>query len=492
MKSWPVSSPRGGFRAALYLLGVTAQGFGLLFLLFGFLALALQEEASGFFWAALLGFLLGRGFALFGHPQAQPNRAEVLLSVGLLWLFVPLLGALPFALSGGLSYLDALFEAVSGFTTTGATVLTEEFSTWGKSLFLYRALAQWMGGIGIVVLFVAVLPQLRVAGRQAFFAESTGVEKDRLTPRLRHTAQAVLRVYVLLTLLAFLAYGFAGMPWFEALANALTTLPAGGFSPNPQSFAQYTPLAQWLGTLFMFLAGVNFLLQYRLLFGREVRPILKDAEFRAYAVLVLVSALFLALYLYTHHLYGLEPSLRHAFFQVVSIVTTTGFASVDFAQWVVPAQAILVLLMFVGGSAGSGAGGVKVVRWLVLFGFLRREITRTLHPQAVLPLRLGGRSLGEEVLRQVSVFVFLYTLLFATSTLFLALLEGDFVVAFTASAQAIGNIGPGLGPVGPMGSYAELSPLSKVILILEMWAGRIELLPAFLLFTPELWRRVKV
>lgn len=491
MKSWPVSSPRGGFRAALYLLGVTAQGFGLLFLLFGFLALALQEEASGFFWAALLGFLLGRGFALFGHPQAQPNRAEVLLSVGLLWLFVPLLGALPFALSGGLSYLDALFEAVSGFTTTGATVLTEEFSTWGKSLFLYRALAQWMGGIGIVVLFVAVLPQLRVAGRQAFFAETTGVEKERLTPRLRQTAQAALWAYLLLTGLAFLGYFLGGLSPYEALASAWSTASAGGFSPNPLGFTAYSPLVQWLGVLFMFWAGVNFLLQYRLFFAREPRALFQDPEFRAYALAVGLSGLALAAYLYAHGLYGLEASLRHALFQVVSIVTTTGYASADFALWPVPAQAILVLLMFLGASAGSAAGGIKVVRWLLLLGFLRREVTRALHPQAVLPLRLGSRVVGEEALRQVSVFVFLYTLIFTLGALLLALWEQDFVVAFTASAQALGNIGPGLGAVGPMASYAHLAPLSKLVLILEMWAGRIEILPVVLLLAPELWRRLR-
>jgi trk system potassium uptake protein TrkH len=281
------------------------------------------------------------------------------------------------------------------------------------------------------------------------------------------------------------------MPLFEALANALTTTPAGGFSPNPQSFAAYGPLVQWAAVFFMFWAGVNLLLQYRLLFRREARPLLRDAEFRAYLGIVLLAASGLAFFLYTHHGYELEESLRHAFFQTLSLLTGTGYASIDFAAWTIPAQAILVALMFIGGSAGSAAGSIKMVRWLLLFGFLRREITRTLHPQAVLPLRLGGRVVGEEALRQVSVFVFLYTLLFGVGAVIIALLEKDFVVAFTASAQAIGNIGPGLGEVGPMGSYAGLHPLSKVVLILEMWAGRIEILPVVLLFSPELWRRLR-
>ena len=237
-------------------------------------------------------------------------------------------------------------------------------------LFLYRGFTQWMGGIGIVVLFLAVFPQLHVAGRQAFFAESTGVEKERLTPRIRQTAQAVLLLYLALTGAAALGYALAGVPLFEAVANALATVPAGGFSPNPQSFAGYPPLAQWLGVAFMFLAGVNFLLQYRLFFRGEVGPLLRDAEFRAYVLVVLAAGLALSGYLYTHHTYDLEASLRHAFFQVISILTGTGFASVDFAQWVVPAQAILVLLMFVGGSAGSAAGGIKLVRWLDRFDIL--------------------------------------------------------------------------------------------------------------------------
>jgi trk system potassium uptake protein TrkH len=389
-----------------------------------------------------------------------------------------------------MGYLDALFEAMSGFTTTGATVLSD-FGRFGQSLFLWRSLTQWMGGIGIVVLFLVVFPQLQVAGRQAFFAETTGVEKEKLTPRLRETARAVLRVYALLTLLAFSAYVAAGMPLFEALANALTTTPAGGFSPNPQSFAAYGPLVQWAAVFFMFWAGVNLLLQYRLLFRREARPLLRDAEFRAYLGIVLLAASGLAFFLCTHHGYKLEESLRHAFFQTLSLLTGTGYASIDFATWTIPAQAILVALMFIGGSAGSAAGSIKIVRWLLLFGFLRREITRTLHPKAVLPLRLGGRVVGEEALRQVSVFVFLYTLLFGVGAVIIALLEKDFVVAFTASAQAIGNIGPGLGEVGPFGSYAGLHPLSKVVLILEMWAGRIEILPVVLLFSPELWRRLR-
>ncbi len=489
MRSWPGSAPRARLRLVAHLVGAVYQGFGVLLLPFALLALLWGEDPRGFLLGSLLGFALGSLLKLGGRPTLGGDRAQVFAVVALLWLTVPLLGAVPYAVSGGLTPLDAFFEAMSGFTTTGATVLTD-FTAFGQSLFLWRAFTQWVGGLGILALFFLVLPQLGVAGRQAFFAEMTGVEKEPFLPKLRQTVGALLRVYLLLTLLAFAAYALLGMPPLEALAHALTTAPAGGFSPEPQSFAAYGPLLQWAATLFMFLAGVNFLLQYRLFFRLEARPLLQDPEFRAYAGVVLVFGLGLALYLLGHGLYPLEASLRHAFFQVVSILTSTGYASTDFALWPVPAQALLVVLMFVGGSAGSGAGGVKVVRWLLLVGLLRREVTQTLHPRAVVPLRLKGRVVEEGVLRQVAVFVFLYTVIFALGALLLALLEGDFVVALTASAQAVGNIGPGLGEVGPMGSYAGLTPWSKLILIFEMWAGRIEILPVVLLLTPRLWRRL--
>ncbi|MER3461928.1 MAG: potassium transporter TrkG, partial [Armatimonadota bacterium] len=350
---------------------------------------------------------------------------------------------------------------------------------------------QWLGGMGILVLFIVVLPHLAIAGRQVFFAEITGVQKEQLTPKLRQTAEAILRVYLTLTAVTLAAYLLCGMPVFEAIANTLSTVSAGGFSPNPQSFAAYNPLIQWVGTVVMFLTGVNLLLQYRVLFGREPRAPLRDPEFRAYSLIILSAGLALALTLYLRHDYDLGPALRHAYFQTASLVTGTGFASADFAQWVVPAQVILISLMFVGGSAGSVGGSIKVIRWLVVGAIVRREFMRVLHPQAVLPLRVGKKSLTDDAMRSVAAFITLYVMLFGLGTVVLGVLEEDFVVAFTASAAAVGNIGPGLGAVGPMAHYGELHPLSKLVMIFQMWAGRIELIPVFLLLTPELWRRLR-
>lgn len=479
---------------AYHFLGVVYLAMGLVMLALELLALVLGESPWGFLFGAVVGLLFGLGFLRMGNPRHEPGRAEALLSIALIWLLVPVLGAIPFHISGGMPYLDALFEAMSGFTTTGATALSD-FSQFGYSLFFWRSLMQWFGGVGFLVLVAALLTHLAVAGRQLFIAESTGVQKEPFTPRLRTTARSILKVYALLTLGAALCYWAAGVPPFEALCNALTTLPAAGFSPNPRSFEEYSPMAQWFGTLFMFLGGAGFVLQYRLFFTRDLRPLLRDVEFRFYTLIVLALSLVLALFLMTHHAkdmdYTWSEAIRHAFFNVTSIVTTTGYASADFALWAPAAQAILVMAMFVGGCAGSGAGGIKIIRWLVVGAFVRRELVRSLHPQAILPLRVGSRNLGEEVMRSVAAFITLYLGLVAVGAVGIALLENDLVLGFTASAQAVGNIGPGLGEVGPMGSYAGLEPLSKLILIFQMWAGRIELVPVFLLFSPQLWRKLR-
>ncbi|RMH55839.1 MAG: TrkH family potassium uptake protein [Deinococcus-Thermus bacterium] len=493
MRSWPrfaKAKAANPIPVATYITGTVYLALGGVMGLLALVDALLGEDARGFLVGAGVGLSVGFLLRRLGSPQAEPRRAEALLTVAGLWILVPALGAIPFWISGGLGYLDALFEATSGFSTTGATVL-DDFSRFSYGLFFWRSLSQWFGGMGILLLFIVVLPHLALAGRQMFFAEVTGVQKQQLTPKLRQTATNILRVYLLLTFFTFSAYLLTGVPFFEALTNTLSSVSAGGFSPNPRSFADYAPLTQWVAAGVMFLTGVNLLLQYRFIFGREFKAPLRDPEFRAYALIVFWVGLLLAYILYLRHDYDLEPALRHAFFQTTSIITGTGFASADFAQWVVPAQVLLVLLMFVGGSAGSVGGSIKVIRWLIIGALVRRELQRALHPQAVLPLRVGNRSLGEDVLRAVSAFITLYVGLFALGALVIGMLEEDFVIAFTASAAAVGNVGPGLGAVGPMSHYGELHPVSKAVMIFQMWAGRIELIAVFALFTPELWRRLR-
>ncbi len=473
-----------------YSLGAALRALGLVLLAFSGLALVWGEDPRGFLLAAAVGLGLGQLLRMSGTPKAEPRQAEGLFIVAMIWLVVPLVGGIPYMVSGHLGFVDALFESMSGFTTTGATILPS-FDLFDRSLFLWRSLSQWFGGVGIIVLFVAVLPHFAVAGRQLFFAESTGVSKEKLTPRLRHTADLVLKVYTLLTVLAVLGYWLAGMGFYDALANALTTMPAGGFSPNPRSFAGYPAASQWVAVVFMFFAGANFLLTARMIFGRGTRTPWRDPEFRVYTLAVVGSSLLLAGYLIQQHQYGLEPALRQAFFQVASLITSTGYASTDYTHWVMPAQGFLIFVMFISSSAGGAGGGVKVVRWLVMTNHVLRELKRTLHPSAVLPLRLGNKAVGEDVLRSVSAFVMLYLFVFVLGTMVLLFTEHDLVVAFTSSGAFIGNVGPGLGRVGPMGSFADLNPLAKLVGVFQMWAGRIELIPVLLLFHPDTWKALR-
>jgi trk system potassium uptake protein TrkH len=382
-----------------------------------------------------------------------------------------------------MSPLNALFESMSGFTATGATVITD-FTSIPSSLFLWRSLSQWLGGIGIIVIFIAVFPQLAIAGRQLFFAESPGPTEERLTPRLRTTAYAVLIIYVSLTVLCAIAYLLGGMSLFEAINHALTTVAAGGFSPSSASFQQASPALTWIAITFMILAGTNFALQYRALIGRP-RDIWRDTEFRAYLIIILAAGTALTVVLIGK--YAPLEALRHGIFQAVSILTTTGYASTDFAAWPLPARMVLMVLMFIGGTAGSAAGGIKIVRWLIIARHTVREVKLSLHPRAILPVRLGGRIIPEEVMRSVMAFTTLFVGLFGASTVVLVFFGADLVTSVSAAIATVGNIGPGLGLVGPLAHYADLHPVSRILLIFNMYAGRLEVVTVFVVFTSRWW-----
>lgn len=443
-----------------------------------------REPMTGFLAMALAAGCVGAPLFMVGRAGADPARRESLIAVLAAWLLVPAFGAIPYAIDGGMTPLDAVFESMSGFTTTGATVVVD-FGALGPSLFLWRALSQWIGGIGIIVLFIAVFPQLAIAGRQLFFAEAPGPTEDRLTPRLRNTAGAVLIVYLGLTILCGTAYRLAGMGAYDAVAHALTTLAAGGFSPEGRSFEAFSPAVQWVAIVFMAFAGANFALQYRAMVGRPA-ILFRDAEFRAYATIVAAATVVLTPLLASS--YEGTEAIRHALFQSLSILTTTGYASTDFGRWDESAQMVLVLLMFIGGSAGSAAGGLKVVRLLIVAKNSAREVQRSLHPRAVLPVRIGDRIVPEEVLRAVAAFVTLYASLFAATTAVLVLLGSDFVTAFSAAIACLGNTGPGLGAVGPMESFAPLPGPAKALLVFAMYAGRLEVVTVFVVFTADWWR----
>ncbi len=465
------------------------------------------EESIGFLIAAVAAFGAGQ-YAHRAHDRnAELNRLEGIGVVASAWLVVALFGAIPYRWVG-LSLVDSLFESMSGLTTTGATIFTD-FSLYGEGVFLWRSMTQWFGGMGVIALFIAVLPKLAIAGRQLFFAEAPGPAEDRLTPRIRQTAIALWGLYVGLTATQVALLISVGMAPFDAVCNSLTTLAAGGFSPNPMSIAGYdNAAAEWIFVAFIFIAGANYSLQYRALRGRPL-ALFRDEEFRAYALLVVVATLLLTYALLPfsmnppqeyldadttlHVLAEAAPLtvLRQAAFQIVTIITTAGFATDDFNLWNDQAKTILLLLMFVGGSAGSAAGGPKIVRAILIMKYAIAELLRVLHPQAITTIRYNGRVVSNKILRAIVTFLLLYLLVFAVSVVLLSFFGADLMTAMTASIATLGNIGPGYAVVGPMGSYASLPLISKIVLILNMWIGRLEVITVLVLLQPAVWRAAR-
>jgi trk system potassium uptake protein TrkH len=451
------------------------------------------HDAAGFAVAAATSVALGTVMLRAGGQAAidaaeQTRRVEGMAIVSATWLVVAHLGAIPYVWVG-LSFVDALFETMSGLTTTGATVFVD-FAAHGRGIFFWRALTHWIGGLGVIALFVAVLPRLAIGGRQLFFAEASGPTDEKLTPQLRQTALALWKLYVAITAAEIVALAVAGMPLFDAVCNSFATLAAGGFSPHAESIAGYrSPAIDWIVTAFMFIAGANFALQYRAVRGSRT-SIVQDEEFRAYFGVIAIATAALWLFLVRDGM-GAGDALRHGAFQVVSIITTTGFASADFALWSDQAKMVLFLLMFVGGCAGSAGGGPKVVRHVLMARYTLRELRRTLHPRAVLPVKLGGRVVPEPILRDVLVFMLFYLLVFAVGAAIVVGLGADLVTGITASIACLGNIGPGFESIGPMGNFVELHPLSKIVLTLLMWIGRLEVLTVLVLFRFEAWRNAR-
>ncbi len=462
------------------------------------------HESIGFLIAAACAAIIGELLRRLHRKGEELIRVEGLAVVALVWFVVACFGAIPY-LWNGLGVMDSLFESMSGFTTTGATIFTD-FSLYSRGLFFWRGLTQWLGGMGVLALFLAILPALSVAGRQLFFAETPGPQEERLTPRIRQTAIALWSLYTGLTLLEVIALVITGLPLYDAVCNSFTTMAAGGFSPNPYSIGGYNnPAMEWVIIVFMFLAGANYSLQYLAIRGKRSR-LFRDEEFRVYTVVVLVSAmlLFVALlsfsrapsesYVVSENAIGSlgeaadHDVVRHSIFQVLTIITTTGFATDDFSLWSDKALTILLILMFVGGCAGSAAGGPKIVRHWLIAKQAFRELVRAIHPNVVKPVLLGGRVVPPEVMRSITAFMFLYLLTFGVSVTILTLFGSGLITGITASIATLGNIGPGFGAVGPMTNYAHLPLVSKIVLFLNMWIGRLEVLTVLVLFQPSVWR----
>lgn len=414
------------------------------------------------------------------------KKAEALLVVAASWVVFGILSAIPY-LFYGLSPLDAMFEAVSGITTTGATIITH--FNYPKAFFFWRSLTQWLGGLGIIVLFIAILPQFAVAGRQMFFAEAPGPTEDKLSPRIRNTASALWKIYAGLTIIEILLLIWAKMPAFDAVCNSLSTLAAGGFSPNPESIMGYHSMPiTWIILVFMFLAGASFNLQYKVVVQKKPLLFFKNEEFRLYFFLTIAMAALIAIALVLNNNYSVFEGITHALYQVISISTSTGSASIDFAKWDFTAKTLLFLVMFMGACASSAGGGIKMVRWLLIFKSMKSELVRILHPNAIINTKLDNTTIQPDVIRQIIVFVFFYFFIFGITSVIIAILEQNAIIGLSSSITALGNIGPGFGKiVGPMGSFASIHSVSKAIMIINMLVGRLELIPFLVLFQPDFW-----
>ena len=492
-------------RGAANLIGTLTKYLSLATLAPAAVAVGYRESPWPFLLAGAVAFAVGLAVERATRGSDRLGFREGFLVVSLTWVVAAGLAALPYALSGEpqLSHpIDAYFEGMSGFTTTGATVLTDN-EALSRGLLFWRQLTQWLGGIGIIVLALAVLPRLRVGGRQLLESELPGPEIESLDTRIRDTARRIWLLYVGLTIvLAGLLWGYAvtgadpEMTGFDAVAHALTTVPTGGFSTRFVSVEAFGAVTQWTMVVFMILGGINFALLYRALVRRQPRALGRDDEFRLYAVLLALAAVVLAAELMAQGVSEGEAAIRHAVFQAVSIMTTSGFSNTDFAAWPPLAVMTLIGLMFVGGSAGSTSGSVKVVRHVLLGRILRRELDQTVHPEIVVPVRLNRKPVDERTLRAVAAFILLYVGIFIAGAVLLALdaarigLGLSVVEAVSVSAAMIGNVGPAFGIAGPLGSYEPFSDLSKLLMIVLMWLGRLEIIPVAVLLSRHYWRTV--
>ncbi len=479
------------YRSVIKVLGFLLLVTSACLVLPALISLAYGETDWPYFLASAgIGVLLGGGTLLFLRDAPDLRVREGFAVVAFGWLFVGLLGALPFWLSGQIpSFTDAAFESISGFTTTGSSILTDIESRSHGTLF-WRSMTHWLGGMGIVLLALAILPLLGVGGMQLFRAEVPGPVAERLTPRIRETAKILWMVYMLLTALETVALMFAGMGLFDAVCHSFATMATGGFSNHNQSVGGYaTPAMEWVIIVFMFMAGANFTLHFLALKGKYW-VYARDEEFKFYGVIILLcTALIMAVLLPLHYYDHWGEALRLTLFQVVSIITTTGFGTADYLLWPPLAHAIFLVLMAVGGCAGSTGGGIKVMRVLILLKHAKLELKKMLHPRGVFTMWFNNRAISSSLQTNVLGFFLLYMMVYVGGVLILTLGGRDLVTAVGATAATLGNIGPGLGEVGPASNYAAFLDWEKWLLMVFMVTGRLELFTVLVLFLPGAWRK---
>ena len=471
-----------------YILGQVLKFEGI-FMLLPFLTGMIyhENEAYSYLIIGIICFVLGCLITLKKVKHPQIFNREGFVAVALSWIVLSIFGAIPFVITGEIpSYVDALFETISGFTTTGSSILSDVESLSHASLF-WRSFSHWIGGMGVFVFIMSILPLMGGSTINLMKAESPGPSVSRLVPHIKDTAKILYGIYLAITLLEIVILCALGMPLFESLLTSFGTTGTGGFGFRNDSFASFSPAIQNTVTTFMILSGINYTFYFCIL-SRRIKDAFRIEEVRWYLFLIFASVGMIT--------YNIRPlyantrdALRNAFFQVGAIITTTGYSTADFDMWPALSQTILVTLMFVGACAGSTGGGMKVSRLVILFKTIRKELSLIIHPREIRKIRMDGHVVEHSTLRSTNVFLVIYFILLMLSTLIISLDEFDFTTNFTAVVSCLNNIGPGLNRVGPAQNFSIFSPLSKVVLIFDMLAGRLELFPLMILFMPSTWRK---
>ncbi|MCP5050032.1 MAG: TrkH family potassium uptake protein [bacterium] len=478
-------------RSVLHILGFMIFLLGLMMVIPLGLSYHYEDgSSSGILYAIIFTSLCGGMLFLRTKGPKELSVRDGFLIVALGWFSMALFGGLPFFFSGAIpAFTDSFFEAMSGFTTTGASILTE-IEQLPKALHFWRAFTHWIGGMGIIVLSLAILPLLGIGGMQMFKAEVPGPTADKLTPKVAGTAKILWLVYVGITLLEVMFLTFGGMNLFDSFCHSFATMATGGFSTRNASVGAYnSAYFDYVITLFMFIAGANFALHYKFIIGK-FNAHWDDFEFKTYFIFMISVAGVITLSNYMGGVYGsLGESFRYGLFQTVSIGTTTGFGTADYELWTPLAQILLFMLMFIGGSAGSTGGGMKFIRLIIVSKHGMIELKKLLHPSAVIPLRVGKRVIPKEVMYSVIGFFLLYVLIFVFVSGVLAFMGIDLMTAAGASAACLGNIGPGLGAVGPTDNFAAIPMVGKWLLALVMMVGRLEIYTVLVIFTRGFWTK---
>ncbi|WP_334055680.1 TrkH family potassium uptake protein [Polaribacter sp. P097] len=486
-------------------LGITAILNGcFMFIAFPFSFFSEEKEAWGILNAGIITVFIGLLLFFFNkptHKNIQKKEGYLIVTFG--WLILSITGMLPYLLSGAIPTIsDAFFETISGYSTTGSSILTN-IEAMPKGILFWRSATHWIGGMGIIVLTIAILPLLGIGGMQLFMAEAPGPSADKLHPRITDTAKRLYLIYVVLTFAEFFLLKAAGMTWFDAINHAMATVSTGGFSTKTDSIAFYngSPIIQYIIIFFMFIAGTNFVLTYFALKGK-VKKVYESEEFRYYFFGILGISMIISVIIiffkdetmvttlaHPEVLGKTESAIRHSLFMVTSVVTTTGFVSADFTMWNFFATGIFFALFFTGGSAGSTSGGVKVVRHIVMLKNSFLEFKKALHPNAIIPVRYDGKSVNQTIVFNIISFFIIYMLIFIMASVTLTLLGLDFLSALGAAASSLGNIGPAIGSVSPVDNFAHLTAPAKWFCSFLMLIGRLELFTVLILFTPFFWRK---